>query len=176
MADDKATLIDAQADVEGTLKGKDAACSGRFRGEVELSGRAGAGRGRAGGRQGGRGRRGVSGEFKGEIRARAVTLGEKARVDGTWTPRSWWFARARGCPARSPPARGRAPPRVGMPRRFRGGGVRVILRELADTAGLRAAGRRRRRGRGRRPIDRRARALTFVANRATLALRPRGRS
>jgi cytoskeletal protein CcmA (bactofilin family) len=39
MADEKATIIDAQADVEGKLKGKDAVVYGRFRGEIALSGR-----------------------------------------------------------------------------------------------------------------------------------------
>src|SRR6266702_2367265 len=39
MADDKPTLIDGQADVEGRLKGKDAHILGRFKGEVEVSGR-----------------------------------------------------------------------------------------------------------------------------------------
>ena len=33
------TLIDPQADVEGTLKGKDAQILGRFKGEVTVSGR-----------------------------------------------------------------------------------------------------------------------------------------
>ena len=36
---DKATIIDAEAEVEGKLRGKDARILGRFRGEVELSGR-----------------------------------------------------------------------------------------------------------------------------------------
>jgi cytoskeletal protein CcmA (bactofilin family) len=39
MADEKATMIDAQADVEGRMKGKDAVIHGRFKGEIALTGR-----------------------------------------------------------------------------------------------------------------------------------------
>jgi len=39
MDGDKTTLIDTAADVEGTLKGKDAQILGRFKGDVTLSGR-----------------------------------------------------------------------------------------------------------------------------------------
>jgi cytoskeletal protein CcmA (bactofilin family) len=83
MADEKATVIDAQADVEGKLKGKDAVVLGCFRGEIALSGRLVLG-------EGGRVEAAVSadaveiaGEIKGDVRARSVTLAEKARVQGT---------------------------------------------------------------------------------------------
>ena len=36
---EKSTLIDAQADVEGKLRGKDAQILGRFQGEIALTGR-----------------------------------------------------------------------------------------------------------------------------------------
>ncbi len=39
MADEKVTIIDAQADIEGKLKGKDAVVHGRVRGEIALTGR-----------------------------------------------------------------------------------------------------------------------------------------
>jgi cytoskeletal protein CcmA (bactofilin family) len=83
MADDKSTFIDAQADVEGTLKGKDAQILGRFRGEVNVSGRLVLGEGARVDAKVAADAVEVGGEFKGEIRARAVTLAEKARLEGT---------------------------------------------------------------------------------------------
>jgi cytoskeletal protein CcmA (bactofilin family) len=83
MADEKTTLIDGQADFEGKLTGKDAFILGRFRGEIQLSGRLVMGEGskvdakvRADAVE-------VAGEFKGDIAARAVTLAEKAKVEGS---------------------------------------------------------------------------------------------
>ncbi len=86
MADEKATaatVIDAQADVEGKLKGKDAVVYGRFRGEIALSGRLVLG-------ETARVEAAVSaeavevaGELKGDVRGKTVTLAEKARVQGT---------------------------------------------------------------------------------------------
>jgi cytoskeletal protein CcmA (bactofilin family) len=77
-----ATLVDAQADIEGTLKGRDARILGRFKGEVEVSGQLVLGESsrvdanvRAGTAE-------VGGEFRGEIRAKVVTLTEKARFQG----------------------------------------------------------------------------------------------
>jgi cytoskeletal protein CcmA (bactofilin family) len=83
MADDKATLIDAQADVEGTLKGKDAHILGRFRGEVAVSGRLVLGEGARVDAKVAADAAEIAGEFKGEIKARSITLAEKARVEGT---------------------------------------------------------------------------------------------
>jgi cytoskeletal protein CcmA (bactofilin family) len=83
MADDKSTFIDAQADVEGTLKGKDAQILGRFRGEVNVSGRLVLGEGARVDAKVAADAVEVAGEFKGEIKARAVTLAEKARLEGT---------------------------------------------------------------------------------------------
>ena len=83
MVDEKATVIDAQADLDGKLKGKDAVVQGRFRGEIALTGRLVLG-------EGARVEAAVtadvvevSGELKGDVRARSVTLAEKARVHGT---------------------------------------------------------------------------------------------
>jgi cytoskeletal protein CcmA (bactofilin family) len=83
MADDKSTFIDAHADLEGTLKGKDAQILGRFRGEVNISGRLVVGEGARVDAKVAADAAEVAGEFKGEIKARAVTLAEKARVEGT---------------------------------------------------------------------------------------------
>jgi cytoskeletal protein CcmA (bactofilin family) len=83
MADDKSTFIDAQADVEGTLKGKDAQILGRFRGEVNVSGRLVLGEGARVDAKVAADAAEIAGEFKGEIKARVVTLAEKARVEGT---------------------------------------------------------------------------------------------
>jgi cytoskeletal protein CcmA (bactofilin family) len=82
MADDKATIIDAQADVDGKLKGKDAHILGRFRGEVELTGRLVLGEGARVDAKVQVDAAEIAGEFKGEIKARTVTLAEKARVEG----------------------------------------------------------------------------------------------
>jgi cytoskeletal protein CcmA (bactofilin family) len=77
------TLIDAQADVEGKLRGKDAQILGRFQGEIELSGRL----------QMGEGSRAqaivtadvaeIGGEFKGELKVRSLVLLEKGRIEGS---------------------------------------------------------------------------------------------
>ena len=83
MADEKATVIDAQADVEGKLKGKDAVVYGRFRGEIALSGRLVIGEGARVEATVSADAVEVAGELKGDLRARSVTLTEKARVQGT---------------------------------------------------------------------------------------------
>lgn len=78
----KETVVDAKADIEGTLKGRDARILGRFKGEVEMSGQLVLGdasrvdaKVRADSAE-------VGGEFRGELRARSVTLTEKARFTG----------------------------------------------------------------------------------------------
>ena len=83
MAENNATVIDAQTDVEGKLRGKDALVLGRFRGEIEISGRLVIGEGArveativADAAE-------ISGELKGDVRARNLILAEKARVQGT---------------------------------------------------------------------------------------------
>ena len=83
MAEEKATVIDAQADVEGKLKGKDAVVQGRFRGEITLSGRLVLGEGARVEAVVTADAVEVAGELKGDLHARSVTLTEKARVQGT---------------------------------------------------------------------------------------------
>ena len=83
MADEKATVVDAQADLEGKLKGKDAVVLGRFRGEIALSGRLVLGEGARVEAVVSADAVEIAGEIKGEVRARSVTLAEKARVQGT---------------------------------------------------------------------------------------------
>ena len=83
MADEKATIIDAQADVEGKLKGKDAVVYGSFRGEIALSGRLVLGESARVEAAVSADSVEVAGEIKGDLRARSVTLAEKARVQGT---------------------------------------------------------------------------------------------
>jgi cytoskeletal protein CcmA (bactofilin family) len=83
MVENNATVIDAQTDVEGKLRGKDALVLGRFKGEIEISGRLVLGEGArveativADAAE-------ISGELKGDVRARNLVLAEKARVQGT---------------------------------------------------------------------------------------------
>jgi cytoskeletal protein CcmA (bactofilin family) len=80
---DKTTLIDANANVEGKLTGKDAHILGRFQGEIQISGRLLLGEGsrvdatvRADAAE-------IAGDFKGELHARSLVLLEKARVEGS---------------------------------------------------------------------------------------------
>jgi cytoskeletal protein CcmA (bactofilin family) len=81
--DDKATLIDTQADVEGKLTGKDAHIMGRFRGEIEVSGRILMGEGSRVEAKVKADAVEIAGEFKGELSARNLLLLEKGRVEGT---------------------------------------------------------------------------------------------
>ena len=83
MAEDNVTVIDAQADFEGKLRGKDALVRGRFKGEIELSGKLQLGEGsrveatiKADAAE-------ISGELKGDVKARSLILGSSAP-----TPRS----------------------------------------------------------------------------------------
>jgi cytoskeletal protein CcmA (bactofilin family) len=83
MDGDKATLIDTQSDVEGTLKGKDAQILGRFKGDVTLSGRVVIGESSRVEAKVNADSAEIAGDFKGEVKARSVTLTEKARVQGS---------------------------------------------------------------------------------------------
>jgi cytoskeletal protein CcmA (bactofilin family) len=79
---DKPTLIDAKAEVEGTLIGKDVQVLGRFKGEIEISGRLVVGEG---GRVEARVTADaveVAGDLRGDIKTRSLVLMDKARVDG----------------------------------------------------------------------------------------------
>jgi cytoskeletal protein CcmA (bactofilin family) len=77
------TTIDTQADVEGTLKGKDAHVLGRFRGQIELTGRLVLGEGARVEARVVADVVEIAGDFKGDLKARALTLLEKGRLDGT---------------------------------------------------------------------------------------------
>lgn len=83
MAEERATIIDAQADVEGKIKGKDVVVHGRFRGEIAVSGKLTLGEGARVEASVTADSAEVSGELKGDLKARSVNLGEKARVQGT---------------------------------------------------------------------------------------------
>ena len=76
------TLVDAQADIEGTLKGNDARILGRFKGEVDVTGQLVLGESSRVDAKVTAGTAEVGGEFRGEIRAKSVILTEKARVTG----------------------------------------------------------------------------------------------
>src|SRR5262245_16982497 len=83
METDKITQIDADADVEGKLKGKDARILGRFRGEVVLSGRLQVGEGAKVEAKVSADVAEIAGEYQGELTVRSLVLLEKARVSGT---------------------------------------------------------------------------------------------
>jgi cytoskeletal protein CcmA (bactofilin family) len=83
MAEERGTVIDPQADFEGKLRGKDALILGRFRGQVEVSGKVVLGEGSRVDATVVADAAEIAGELKGDVRARAVTLAEKARVQGT---------------------------------------------------------------------------------------------
>jgi cytoskeletal protein CcmA (bactofilin family) len=82
MADANTTLVDSNADFDGRLKGKDAHVLGRFKGEIEVSGRIVLGEGSTVEAKVTADAAEVAGVFKGDLKARSVTLGEKARVEG----------------------------------------------------------------------------------------------
>jgi cytoskeletal protein CcmA (bactofilin family) len=83
MTPDKSTLIDAQADVEGKLRGKDAQILGRFQGEIELTGRLLMGEGSRAQAIVVADAAEIAGEFKGELKVRSLVLLEKGRVEGS---------------------------------------------------------------------------------------------
>jgi cytoskeletal protein CcmA (bactofilin family) len=80
---EKATLIDSDADVEGRLSGKDAHILGRFRGEIELSGRLELGEAARVEAKVQADNVEIAGEFKGDMVVRNLVLLEKARVTGS---------------------------------------------------------------------------------------------
>ena len=88
MARMPATVVDAEADVEGTLKGKDAQVLGRFKGEITVAGKLSVGEGARVEARVTADTVEIGGAFKGEVHARAVVLLEKARVDGALEAKS----------------------------------------------------------------------------------------
>lgn len=83
MTEENVTVIDAQAEVEGKLRGKDALVRGRFKGEIEISGRLVLGEGSRVEATVVADAAEISGELKGDVKARSLVLAEKARVQGT---------------------------------------------------------------------------------------------
>jgi len=81
--DSATTVIDAQADIEGTLRGKDAQVLGRFRGQIDLTGRLILGEGAKVDAKVTADVVEIAGEFKGELKARSLSVLEKGRVEGT---------------------------------------------------------------------------------------------
>jgi cytoskeletal protein CcmA (bactofilin family) len=81
--DSAVTIIDAQADFEGTLKGKDAHVLGRFRGQIEITGRLVLGESARVEAKVTADAVEIAGEYKGELKARSLSVLEKGRVDGT---------------------------------------------------------------------------------------------
>lgn len=81
--DASTTVIDAQANVEGTLRGKDAQIMGRFKGEIEITGRLVMGDGSKVEAKVTADAVEIGGEYKGVLKARSLALHEKARVEGT---------------------------------------------------------------------------------------------
>ena len=83
MADEKVTVVDAQAEIEGRLKGKDAVVHGRLKGEISLAGRLVIAEGARVEATISADAVEIAGELKGDVKARSLTLAEKARVQGT---------------------------------------------------------------------------------------------
>jgi cytoskeletal protein CcmA (bactofilin family) len=77
------TLIDTDASIEGTLKGKDARVLGRFKGDIELKGRLTLGEGCSVEAKVLADTAEIAGEFKGDLVVEKLILHEKARVSGT---------------------------------------------------------------------------------------------
>jgi cytoskeletal protein CcmA (bactofilin family) len=83
MEAEKPTVVNAQGDFEGTLKGKDAQIFGRFRGDIELSGRLVIGEGARVQARVAADAAEIAGEFRGDLKVRSLTLLEKGRIEGT---------------------------------------------------------------------------------------------
>jgi cytoskeletal protein CcmA (bactofilin family) len=82
MEADKPTVVDAEADLEGKLQGKDARILGRFRGEIELTGRLHVGEGARVDAKVRSDSAEIAGEYKGDLSARSLLLLERAKVAG----------------------------------------------------------------------------------------------
>ncbi len=81
--EEKLTIVDAAARVEGKLTGRDARILGRFEGEIQLTGRLQIGEGAE---VDGKVKAEVceiGGRYRGQLEARSVLLLEKARVEGS---------------------------------------------------------------------------------------------
>jgi cytoskeletal protein CcmA (bactofilin family) len=85
MEPEKFTVIDAEADLQGKLHGKDARILGKFQGEIELSGRLHVGEGARLDARVKADSAEIAGEYQGDVVARHLVLLERARVSGTFS-------------------------------------------------------------------------------------------
>ena len=83
MDSDKPTVVDAHAVFEGKLRGKDVHILGKFKGEVELTGRLTMGEGSRVEAKVTAEQADIAGEFSGDLKVKNLILLEKARVEGT---------------------------------------------------------------------------------------------
>jgi len=77
------SVIDASADFEGTLRGKDVQILGRFQGDVELTGRLTTGEGSRVQATVVADAAEIAGDFKGDLKVRSLLLLEKGRIEGS---------------------------------------------------------------------------------------------
>lgn len=83
MADMAGTSVDADAEFEGILSGKDAQILGRFKGEILVTGKLVIGEGARVDAKVTADTVEIAGAFKGDLTTRALVLLDKARVDGS---------------------------------------------------------------------------------------------
>jgi cytoskeletal protein CcmA (bactofilin family) len=82
MEGENVTLIDASADVEGKLTGKDARILGKFKGQITLSGRIYMGEGSRVEAKVTADAAEIAGAYKGELNVRSLVLLDKGRAEG----------------------------------------------------------------------------------------------
>jgi cytoskeletal protein CcmA (bactofilin family) len=78
----QSSVIDANADFEGKLRGKDAQILGRFTGEIELTGRLVTGEASRVHARVTADVAEIGGEYQGDLKVRSLVLLEKGRIDG----------------------------------------------------------------------------------------------
>lgn len=83
MDSDKPTVVDAHAAFEGKLRGKDVQILGKFKGEIELTGRLILGEGSRVEAKVSAEQADIAGEFSGDLKVKNLVLLDKARVEGT---------------------------------------------------------------------------------------------
>jgi len=83
MESDKPTVVDSHAAFEGKLRGKDVQILGKFKGEIELTGRLMMGEGSRVEAKVTAEQADIAGEFSGDLKVKNLILLEKARVEGT---------------------------------------------------------------------------------------------
>jgi cytoskeletal protein CcmA (bactofilin family) len=81
---DKVTVIDAQSNMEGKLKGKDVRIFGKFKGDIEITGRLVLGEGALVEARVIADSAEIGGTLKGDILVRSMLLLERACVDGSF--------------------------------------------------------------------------------------------